>query len=342
MVANELKQNNLKPIFIVGPTATGKSELAYNLAKKLNGLIISADSMQIYKTLNIGTAKESVNRRLEIKHEMIDIITPDKNFSVAEFAEAAKKHIENAVLNNKTPIIAGGTGLYFESLLFPMNFAGTPKNDKIRKGLENELREYGAEYLHSKLKKIDPESALKLHANDTKRVIRAIEIVLSTGKSVAENADKKKKPIYGNMLMLGLNYASRDELYKKINARVDTMFEKGLLAEIASLIINSNKTAKEVFSWQSMQAIGYKEFADLMINSDYIENYQITAAAGQNTLASCDRYSDKINEIKEKIKQDTRNYAKRQLTWFRRYDFIKWFEPDNLTDAENFVLNNLK
>ncbi len=311
-----MENNNftLKPIYIVGPTGSGKSSLAMKLAVLLDGIIISADSMQIYKTLDIGTAKESIENRKLIQHEMIDIVDVSSEYSVAEYAVDAKKHIENALKCEKTPIIVGGTGLYFEALFYPMSFGSTSKNEQIRNLLEKELEDNGAVYLHKKLEDVDFETASKLHVNDTRRVIRALEIALCGGVTKSERRDNREKP---NVLVIGLN-TDRAKLYDRINKRVETMFDEGLVNEVYSV---------GSFEYQSMKAIGYKEFK---IAKPTIEN-------GKFVLDKADEEA-----IKELIQKNTRNYAKRQITWFRRYDFVDWFDVDDHESAIEFVMKELR
>ncbi len=305
---------NLQPIYVLGPTASGKSEFAYRLAKACDSVVISADSMQIYRGLDVGTAKEPKERRDEIEYKLIDFLPSTAEYSVAEFAERAKKEIASALERGKLPIIVGGTGLYFESLFYPLSFGRTGKNDEIRTQLEKELEDFGAEYLHSKLEEIDFETANKLHVNDTKRVIRALEIALSGDKTKSEIVDYRVSP---DVIAVGFN-TERSVLYDRINARVDEMFDHGLVNEVYSV---------GTFNCQSMKAIGYKEFADFAPNKDANGNFVLKP--------------EEIDEIKEKIKKNTRNYAKRQLTWFRRYDFVRWFECGNFDDALAFVLEKL-
>ena len=237
------------PIYIAGPTASGKSALAVKLAEIFDSVIISADSMQIYRTLDIGTAKEDPSVRARIPHKLIDVVNPSDEFSVAEFARMAKIEIEKAQNEGKLPIVVGGTGLYFEALLYPMSFSHTNKNEELRANLQDELQRIGAHAMHEKLANLDPETANRLHENDTKRVIRALEIVLSTGKTLSQTQDERETP---DVIMVALN-TDRQALYERINARVDKMFEQGLVQEVLSV---------GDFSYQSMQAIGYKEFAD--------------------------------------------------------------------------------
>lgn len=299
----------LPPIYIAGPTASGKSALAVKLASKFDSVIISADSMQIYRTLDIGTAKEDISIREKIPHKLIDVVDPNEEFSVAEFARLAKTEIENAQNSEKLPIIVGGTGLYFEALLYPMSFANTNKNDVLRESLQKELQNIGAHAMHQKLQSLDPQAANRLHENDTKRVIRALEIVLSTGKTLEQNQDERQKP---DVIMVALN-TDRDVLYERINKRVDKMFDEGLVQEVLSV---------GDFSYQSMQAIGYKEFANCNFS---VEN-------GKYVVGDAE-----LDQIKDKIKQHSRNYAKRQLTWFRKYDFVKWFDINDVDGAIEYI-----
>lgn len=304
---------NLQPIYIVGPTASGKSALAVALASEFDSVIISADSMQIYRGLDVGTAKESLSIRNKIEHKLIDILDYDEEFSVAEYARLARAEIESAQKRNKLPIIVGGTGLYFEALLYPMNFANTTKNTELRAQLENDLEKFGAKHLHDRLRDIDSESADRLHENDVKRVIRALEIVLTTGKTLKENADNKNTAdSQPNVVMVGLN-TERAKLYQRINDRVDKMFANGLVNEVLSV---------GRFDCQSMQAIGYKEFVDCKYN------------VVDGNFVVC---NEQLAEIKDKIKQHSRNYAKRQLTWFRKYGFVKWFDCDDVDGALEYL-----
>lgn len=302
---------HLQPIYIVGPTASGKSELALRLARELGGVIISADSMQIYRGLDIGTAKVSKRLRDEIPHKMIDIVGYDEEFSVAEFATLAQAEISSAISDGKFPIVVGGTGLYFEALIYPLSFASTTKNAALRSYLEAFLQQNGQAALHGMLAFFDSDSADRLNQNDSKRVIRALEIALTTGKPMAQSSDSRR-PTSQNIIMIGLN-CDRQELYRRINARVDEMFDSGLVDE--ALSVGS-------FAYQSMQAIGFKEFSALTFDD----------IGGKMTPNA-----QSLAHIKELIKQHTRNYAKRQITWFKRYDFAKWFDISDLDAAVSYV-----
>lgn len=292
-----------KLLFIVGPTASGKSDFAVQVAKLLKTDVISSDSMQIYKDMTVGTAKITPEEQQGVTHHLIDFVNPKDSFSVAEYREKALPIIDELLKNGKTPIISGGTGLYVNGILYPMNFSDTSKDDKLRKSLENEYDEKGADFMHEKLAALDEKSALKIHKNDKKRVVRALEINLTHGN---RDENDMKKPSY-EYEMIGLSGGDRAVLYDRINKRVDKMFENGLVDEVKSLI-NTGVS----FDCQSMQAIGYKEFKGFF----------------DGILSE--------NDLKELIKKDTRNYAKRQLNWFRQYKDIKWFDAAN-DDAYEYI-----
>lgn len=285
-----------KIIIIAGPTASSKTSTSIEIAKMLDGEIICADSMQIYKYMDIGTAKVTKEEMQDIPHYMYDIVEPNETYSVFDYVQNAKKHIKDIINRKKTPILVGGTGLYFESLIYPFGL-GVKSDDKIKQTLLDELEKYGAEYLHNKLKEIDPIEAEKTHANNTKRVVRALEIYYSSGKRKSE-INENKELLYDvdfNVLTF-----DRGVLYDRINMRVDLMFEYGLEREIKSLLDRGY-----TFDMQSMQAIGYKEFKDYY--------------SGDITL----------NDTIELIKKNSRNYAKRQITWFKRYPFADNLSPND-------------
>lgn len=272
-------------IVIAGPTASGKSSLALEVAQRLNGEIISADSMQIYREMDIGTAKIAPCDRMNIPHHMLDIVDPKDEFSVAAYAKLAENKINEIEARNKTAIICGGTGLYIESLLYPFDYGGTEKNEEFRNQLYEEAKRYGNRFLHDKLKILSPESAETIHENNVKRIIRAIEIA-TFGQTVIKKSGvrvPKRKFLY---FVLQLN---REVLYRRIHLRVDKMIEQGLQTEVENLI------SKDVnFSMQSMQGIGYKEW------NPYFSGLQ------------------SLREVIASVKTNTRHYAKRQETWFRR------------------------
>ncbi len=282
-----------KVLIITGPTASGKTEFAIECAKKFNGEIISADSMQIYKDLNIGTAKPTKEELSQAKHHLIDFVDLDKEYSVQQFVDNALKLIEQIKAQGKLPIIVGGTGLYIKSLIFPYSFCESPKSQEIRDKYSALLKEKGKEYLYNLLLKKDKDACQRIHINDTKRVIRALEIYETTGKTKTQQNNEGLSPRF-EYILVALNM-DRSILYKRIDERVDKMFENGLVQEIETLI--KNKLVDK--SSQCMQAIGYKEF----FNGD---------------LA--------LNEIKELIKKNSRNYAKRQLTFIRGMPNVMWFD----------------
>lgn len=293
-----------KIIAIAGPTASGKSKIAVQLAKKLNGEIISVDSMQIYKKMDIGTAKVTPDEMQNIPHHLIDIVEPNVPFSVLEFVSLAKEKINEIAQKGKLPILVGGTGLYFESLIFPFNFGGAKSDEQVKNSLLQELEENGAEYMHNKLKQIDPIDAEKIHPNNTKRLIRALEIFEITGKTKSDSSSERNLLYDIDMYVLDCD---RDILNERIKARVQIMFDMGLVEEIESLL---NCNVK--FDMQSMQGIGYKEFEGYFKGECLLE------------------------DVKNTIILNTKHYAKRQVTWFKRYKFAKFITPLDL--AKKFDL----
>ena len=295
-------------IIILGPTASGKTKISIDLAEKLNTEIINADSMYIYIGFDIGTAKPTNEEMKNIKHHLISFVEPTKNFSVSDFRENAEGEILKVLKKNMCPIIVGGTGFYIDSLIKNYSYGNTSKNDSIRLELEKELDTYGKEYLYEKLKKLDFESSKKIHPNDTKRVIRAIEICLTSNQQKS-NIKNSNNIILKNPLIIGLD-VPREILYEKINKRVDIMMQNGLLNEVLLLYQRGLNPENS----NAMKGIGYKE------------------------LVSYIRGEMSLNEAIEKIKQHSRNYAKRQLTWFRRNDKIIWINP-NEKDILNKILS---
>lgn len=305
-----------KIIVICGPTAGGKTDLSIKLAQKFSGQIISADSMQIYKKLDIGTAKATAEEQKRAKHHLIDILTPDMPYSVQNFVEMAGEKIDLISRQKDIPIVVGGTGLYIESLIKGVKFARQPDNSRIKARLQQELLEYGKDYMYNILKETDPRYALSVHPNNTVRVLRAIEVYRLTGKNMTEHLKEslpQNKPY--NALVLGLTYTDRQTLYNKINLRVDLMMESGLLSE-AEYVYQNRQSFKTCTA-----AIGYKEFFP------YFD--------GEASLAEC----------VDKLKQASRNYAKRQLTWFNRMQEVQWLYRDSddfLDKAYNLTYNFLQ
>ncbi len=290
-------------IAVVGPTASGKTSLSIEIAKHFNGQVVSADSMQIYEKMNIATAKPTDDEMQGILHHLIGFQPIDKKFSVAEYVTLAKECIENIHNCGGLPVIAGGTGLYIDSLLQNIQFSKEESNRGLRNELTEMFDEKGAEYMLNWLREVDPETAEKLHLNDKSRIIRALEIYQATGKTMTEQKilSREEKSPY-NVFYIGINYRDRNVLYDRINRRVDIMVDNGLLDEAKDFYnIDSDKTA--------CQAIGYKELAPYFI--------------GEKSLEEC----------LESLKIETRHYAKRQLTWFRKNENINWVYPDDYEDT---------
>ena len=294
-----------KIIVIVGPTAVGKTYISVELAKKLNTEIISADSMQIYKGMNIGTAKITEEEKQGIIHHMIDIISPDEEYSVSEFKYDAEKIIDRLLSENRIPIIVGGSGLYVNSLIYDLDFGNTKSNKKLREYYTYYYKEHGEDALYDKLLKIDPVAAEKIHKNNIKRIIRALEVYDITGVKFSElNTDIRKKSNKYDCILIGLSM-ERKVLYERINQRVDEMLSNGLVDEVSSLI--KKGYGKNLVS---MRGIGYKEIIEYLEgNTDYEE--------AVNTL-----------------KQNTRRFAKRQYTWFLKDENVKWFSMDNPSEID--------
>jgi len=305
-------------IIVVGPTASGKTALSIEIAKKFNCEIISFDSMQIYKELSVSTAKPTNEEMCGIKHHLIDCISVSEEFSVADFCEKAKVIIEEIVAKGKIPLLVGGTGLYIDSLINNIDFSVSNKNEEIREKVDKLENELGAMGLHDLLCKLDSEAAKEIHPNNIKRVKRALEMFYSVGKSKTEQMiDSKRNPSPYIPLFIGINYVNREQLYNRINLRVDKMLENGVLDEVKAFYeLPVSKTA--------IQAIGCKEF------KPYFD--------GVISLDDCI----------EKLKQESRRYAKRQITWFKRNKDINWFFPDEtnfeslLSDCNELVEDFLK
>ena len=285
--------NNI--ICIAGPTASGKTALAVELAKELNGEVVSCDSMQIYKGMDIGTAKPTPGEMQGIPHHMIDVAEPDEDFSVSRYCSLAAPIVDDILSRGKTAIIAGGTGLYMDSLIQGNDFAPFPSTG-VRERLEQEAEAQGIQVLFDRLAAVDPEAAGKLHLSDRKRIIRALEVYLETGETItAHNRKTQLIPPRYSPLWLGLDFENRADLYGRIDRRVGLMLEQGLIAEIQGLL-----AAGIPPKCTAMQAIGYKEF--------------VAALKGECT----------IGEAADQVRQASRRYAKRQLTWFRRNRKIHW------------------
>lgn len=296
--------SKIKTIFIVGPTASGKTDLSIRLAKALNGEIISADSMQIYKDIHIASASPDVDEMQGITHHLLEFLNTNEQFSVADYVRLARNKIKEISLSGKLPIVVGGTGLYINSLLDNTEFIEADNDYSLREKLEAEFQESGAQAMLEKLKSIDYDSASKLHINDKKRIIRALEVYYLTGNTKSyQNAISHSNENFINPLVLGITYSDREKLYDRINLRVDIMLKNGLLDEAKRAFLLSNNKG-------GFQAIGHKEFFPYF-------------------RGECD-----LEQATQNLKMQTRRYAKRQLTWFRRDDRINWLYPDK--DAEYF------
>ena len=287
----------IKPVVVCGPTASGKTALAIALARRLGGEIVCADSMQIYRGMDIGTAKPDIEEQKIAVHHMFDVAEPGEIFSAARYSAEASVITDDIISRGKTPIICGGTGLYINALISGTDFAKNGEDNGVRARLEEQYRTFGAETLHSRLCEIDPDSGKRLHVNDIKRIIRALEVFVVTGKTITEHnrLSKLQKPRY-DAVFIGISPIDRQMLYDRINRRVDLMFELGLEDEVRRLF----DAGKLVGT--AAQAIGYKEMLA------YIN--------GEATL----------EQASDLIKQKSRNYAKRQLTWFKSDERVNWVE----------------
>ena len=290
-------------IGVVGATASGKTSLAVKIAQKYNGEIISADSMQIYKGMDIATAKATEEEKCGIPHYMMDFLSPTELFSVSEYVEMAKNIINDILARGKVPVVCGGTGLYIRSLVENVQFSPEQADENLRNKLNERYEKEGGEVLLKELAEFDPEMAKTLHPSNNKRIIRAIEIYQTTGITMSEHIRKSKDiPSPYEWTVIGIAFADRQKLYDRINARVDIMLEQGLLEEAKGFYReNKGKTA--------IGAIGYKEL------KPYLD--------GEMTL----------EQAVENLKQVTRNYAKRQMTWFKKDSYIHWIYADECKDV---------
>lgn len=284
-----------KIICIAGPTASGKTDLAVWLAQQLDGEVVSCDSMQVYRRMNIGTAKPDMAERRGIVHHMMDVAEPDEPMSVGKFTDMAAPIVDDILARGKTAILAGGTGMYMDALIRGNDFAPTPATG-CRERLQERARQEGIEVLLEELRAVDPESAQRLHPSDERRIIRALEIYQETGKTITQhNLETQLVPDRYSPVWLGLDFENRADLYRRIDLRVDKMLEWGLLDEIRGLLAEGLSPGTT-----ALQAIGYKEFLPVL--------------AGEVPLEAA----------VEEVKRSSRRYAKRQLTWFRRNRAINW------------------
>ncbi|MBR3254726.1 MAG: tRNA (adenosine(37)-N6)-dimethylallyltransferase MiaA [Clostridia bacterium] len=304
--------NKPKVIVICGPTASGKTALGVELAKKINGEIVSCDSMQIYKDMQIGTAKPTLEEMQGIKHYLIDCVSPDERYSVANYKQDAKNAIKQIINDNKTPIVVGGTGLYIDSLIYEINYNNIELDEEYRKKLEKIAdTQEGLQNLYDKAKQIDPEAIEKISTNDKKRIIRILEIYHATGKNKTEQEKNSRQEPEYDYKVFALDWP-RDILYERINKRVDIMIEQGLIEEVKQVKNKYNKFPT------AMQGLGYKEVVD------YLEG----------------KYTKE--EMIEKIKKETRRYAKRQLTWFRKNKQTIWLDGKiNAQENATIIMKNI-
>ena len=295
-----------KVIVICGPTASGKTALSIELAKKINGEIVSCDSMQIYKEMDIGTAKPTEEEKQGIKHYMIDIISPNERYSVADYKIQAKKAIKEIISKGKTPIVVGGTGLYIDSLIYEIEYPNIEFDEEYRNEIETRVSKEGLEKIYEEAKIIDPKAIEKISPNDKKRIIRILEIYHATGKNKTDQEkESRKKEVEFDYKVYAISW-DREVLYERINKRVDIMLEEGLVKEVEAI----NKKYNQFPT--AMQGLGYKEVVQYLNKECSYE------------------------EMTEKIKMETRRYAKRQLTWFRKNKETLWL------NGENSIQNNIK
>lgn len=296
-----------KVIVIVGPTASGKTSASIKLAKLIDGEIISADSMQIYQHMDIGTAKPTLDEMNGIKHYLISVISPEENFNVTLYKKEAENAMKDIFAKGKIPIIVGGTGLYVSTLINGIEFSEVEEDKEYRAEMERLAEEKGNDYLHEMLAKVDKAAAENINANNVRRVIRALEIYRLTGKTKTQLDEESRKELAYDYMVYGIE-TPREELYERINVRVDKMLEDGLVQEVKTL------NSKYKISKTALQGLGYKEVIE------YLEG-QIS-----------------YDEMVSKIKQESRRYAKRQLTWFRREKQIKWCRLDAIVST---IVNDL-
>ena len=287
--------NNYDVIAIVGPTAVGKTALSIELAKKLDGEIINGDSMQVYRELNIGTAKITQEEMKGIPHHLLDILAPTESFSVADYQQVVREKITEIQARGKMPIIVGGTGLYIQAVLYDFRFTEEKIDDKVRAAYYADLEKVGPEAMHARLAVVDPDTAKTIHPNNTRRVIRALEMAEHSDVKKSHEAQHQGERALYNHLIIGLNM-DREKLYGRINLRVDRMLEQGLIEEVRGLY---DRGIRDV---QSIRAIGYKELYDYFDGRETFE------------------------QAIENLKQNSRRYAKRQLTYFRNKMAITWYD----------------
>lgn len=291
-------------IALAGPTAVGKTKFAIMLAEAFDGEIVSCDSMQLYKYMDIGSAKPTADELKMARHHLVDIIDPRDEFSVARYQNLAKAAIKDIFGRGKLPIISGGTGLYLNSLLYDMDFSAVSEDSSYRNGLEKIVEKEGREALHKMLRDKDPDAAAAIHPNNTKKIIRALERLEQGEGRIRQFSDISREASDYNVMLIGLN-RDRAELYDRINRRVEVLMDEGLLEEVKTLR-NMGLTQENI----SMKGIGYKELMDYL---DGICTLEMAV---------------------DTIQKNTRHYAKKQLTWFRRYDKMNWYNISDFDDDE--------
>ena len=296
-----------KIVAVCGPTASGKTSLAIKIAEKFGGEIVSCDSMQIYKGMDIGTAKPTKEELSKVPHHLIGVVDTDKEFSVVDYIDLASKEIDTIASQKKLPILAGGTGLYMHSLVYGIDFDNDSRDETVRTRLFDEFEKNGIEELYAALCEKDPEAALKIHKNNTKRVLRALEYMETIGKKFSEQSVEEKCEKRYDILLLVLSYKDTSVLYDRINRRVDIMMEAGLLEEAKEILYSP------LYGNTASQAIGYKEFLPYF-------NNEISLA-----------------EAVENVKKNSRHYAKRQNTWFRREKDANWVFADSFKDESEML-----
>ena len=308
-----------KVLCVVGPTATGKTKMGVALAKRFNGEVVSVDSMQLYRGMEVGTAAPTAEEREGIPHHMVGVAAPTENWSVAKYVSEADRHVQDILSRGKLPVLVGGTGLYLDALVRGIDFAAGDSSGETRRRLQQRLETEGAQALLEELHTIDPQAAAKLHLKDEKRIVRALEVYYETGRTITQHdAETKLHPARYEALYVGLDFEDRDDLRARIDRRVDVMVEQGLLQEVERLL--SSDADRRATAWQ---AIGYKQF--------------LAVADGTATVA----------EAVEEVKLRSRQYAKRQLTWLRRNENIFWVRwekepnfPAGLQKATEYLLQN--
>jgi len=305
----EIPENKPLLVVICGPTATGKSDTAVRIAERIDGEIISADSMLVYRGVDIGTAKPTTSQMRGIRHHLIDIVEPDQEYNAALFQEQARAVIADIFKRKKLPILVGGTGLYVRAVIDDYDFGSACSSEYFRKELQEEAARHGSALLHKRLYEVDPGTASRLHPNDTRRIIRALEVYKLTGMPISSfhKIDRHGEPFY-NLLMFGL-ILEREKLYHKIEQRVENMIQAGLVEEVKGLL-NSGFSP----GLSSMRGLGYKEIAEHLTGGVSLE------------------------QAVDILKRNTRRFAKRQMTWFRRDERIHWLNPDLIDVPETIIL----